>query len=142
MSDLETAKRILSEGAYTCVLVKDGEALTFTKSGVAPLIELIESAKDYSGYCAADRVAGKAAAMLYALLCIKTVYAQLVSEPGIEVFSYHGVSLTYDRLVPFIADRAGTGMCPMEQAVKDIGDPEQAHRAILERIGQMKSKQV
>lgn len=142
MNDLETAKNILAEGGYTCVLVKGGEFLTFNKSGVAPLLELLESAKDYSGFHAADRVAGKAAAMLYIKLGIKCVHAQLVSEPAAKAFADNGISLTYDTLVPFINNRTGNGLCPMEQAVVNISDPEQAHRTILELVYKMKQKHI
>ena len=83
MNDLEHAKSILQEGGYTCVLCK-GEAIhTSYHRGVRPLLELLET--DVSGFCAADKVVGKATALLYRLLNVKAVHAQVISQAALQV---------------------------------------------------------
>ncbi|MCR5742175.1 MAG: DUF1893 domain-containing protein [Lachnospiraceae bacterium] len=131
-SDLIQAKSLLKEGGHTCVLCLDGDVLASDERGVKPLLMFLESGADYSKYCAADRVVGKAAAFLYEKLCITHVYAQTVSEAALEVFVRYGCEITYDVLVPRIKNRAGDGFCPMESAVRDIDCADDALRAILE----------
>jgi len=94
------------------------------------MLEFIDSGADLKGFSAADKIAGKAAAMLFALAGVKEVYACIMSEQAVEVFLKYGVLYSCDTLVPTIVNRAGTGLCPMEQAVKDIEEPSDALDAI------------
>lgn len=139
MNDLELAKKTLSEGGYTCVLARNGEVITCSKRGVAPLLELLDTGLGF-GYHAADRVAGKAGALLYAQLGVRNVHAQLVSEPAFKAFTDNGIGITYDNIVPFIVNRTGDGLCPIEQAVLDIDDPYIAYGKITEYVGRMRAK--
>ena len=66
--DLENAKKILSDGSYTCVLCKGKDTVSSSFRGVKPLLDLLDSGKDFSGYSAADKVVGRATAFLYCLL--------------------------------------------------------------------------
>ena len=36
------------------------------------------------------------------------------------------IMIHYDNIVDFIINRSGTGMCPMEDATKDIDNPNDA----------------
>ncbi len=117
---LERAKTRLEEGGYTCVMLSEGDEMTFTKRGVAPLLELYERGGDYSLYTAADKVVGRAAAILYILLGVKQLYASVISLPALEILRQYGTSVTYGELVDAIRNRTNTGFCPMEQAVKDL----------------------
>lgn len=126
--DLEKAKRVLEDGGYTCVLCKGQAIRTSTHRGVKPLMELLE--EDVAGFSAADKVVGKATALLYCLLGVKAVYAAVISEPALEVLLRHGIAATWGQTVPYIVNRAGTGRCPMELATEDIDDPAAAPAAI------------
>ncbi len=125
-SDTATAKRILTENNYTCVLYNDGTEYHSTLRGVKPLIEFLESGKDYGNFCAADKTIGAGAAHLYVLLGIKSVWANIISEDGRKVLEKNGVSVCFEKEVPFIINRAGDGACPIESAVKGIADSSQA----------------
>ena len=46
MSDLTNAKRILTEGAYTCVLCRGDAVYTATARGVKPLVDWLDSGLD------------------------------------------------------------------------------------------------
>ncbi len=69
---------------------------------------------------------GKAAARLMVLAGVKSVYAPVMSESGLYVLSYYGIMASCGICVPVIFNRAGTGPCPMEEAVDDIKDPARA----------------
>lgn len=83
MNDLEQAKSILLSGGYTCVLCKGETVHTSNHRGVRPLLELLET--DVTGFCAADKVVGKATALLYRLLNVKAVHAQVISQAALQV---------------------------------------------------------
>lgn len=134
MHDLQNARRILAEGQFTCVLCRDGDTVTDGRRGVKPLLELLESGKDFSGYSAADKVVGKAAAFLYCLLGVKALHAGVISAPALQVLEKAGITARYDTLVPAIRNRTNTGFCPMETAVWDIDDPARAPEAIRQAL--------
>lgn len=132
--DLKKAVSLLEFGSHTCVLCRDGTVLTDDRRGIRPLLELLESGQDMSGFSAADRVVGKAAAFLYCLLGVSSVYAKVISAPALQVLQSHGIDTYYDTRVSAIRNRTGDGFCPMETAVWDLKDPKKAPDAIRETL--------
>ena len=124
--DLEKAREMLTQGGYTCVVCHGEEIITDHRRGVRPLLEFLEQPRDWSCFCAADKVVGKAAAFLYQLLGVRALYAQVVSEPAAAVLQEAGIDLAYGTLVPAIRNRTDTGFCPMETAVWEITKPDEA----------------
>ena len=137
-TNLEKAKEILKNGDYTLVLCRGDEVITSKERGIKPLMELYEKGQSLSGFSAADKVVGKAAAFLYVLLNIDEVYACVLSDRAKKVLESAGIKAECDCIVPSIKNRMGTGMCPMEQAVWDISSPEKAYEAITGRLEEMK----
>ena len=138
MNDLQKARRMLEEGGYTCVLCKADAIFTSTKRGVAPLMELWESQTAVAGFCAADKVVGKATALLYRLLGVRAVYALIISESALEALQAGGIEVAYETLVPYIVNRAGDGRCPMETVTADLRDPALAPAAIKAKLEELK----
>lgn len=138
MIKLSELKETLNSGGYTLAVSKDETLLTSREKGIRPLLELALSKDDLSGAYAADRIVGKAAAMLYTIIKAKAVYAEVLSEKAAEVFEKYGIAYEYDTLTENIINRMGTGLCPMEDAVKDISQPEQALRAIDNKVKTLK----
>lgn len=128
--DLNTAKELLVCLGYTCVLARGDEVRTSFHRGVRPLLDLLDSSEDLSGFCAADKVVGKATAFLYCLLGVRAVHAQVLSLPARQVLETYGIPCTWDRLVEGIRNRTDTGPCPMEQATGGCATPEEALTAI------------
>ena len=64
-NDLAKAKKILSDTGATCVLCKGKSRCESQLRGVTPLVDLLDTGMDFSGYAAADKVVGKATAFLY-----------------------------------------------------------------------------
>ncbi len=129
--DLNKAKTLLQQGNYTCVLCKGEQVYTSTLRGVAPLMNHWQDGTDLKDFAAADKVVGKATALLYCLLGVKAVYAGVISSPALRVLESHSISASYGQLVDAIINRTGDGFCPMETATKDIDDPAAAPAAIL-----------
>lgn len=133
----EKAKTLLASGDYTCVLCKGDAVYQSKERGVKPLLDWLESGTDLRGFAAADRVVGKAAAYLYVLLGVRAVYAPVMSEAARAVLERYGIEASCGVAVPAIRNRAGTGLCPVEQAVADIDTSQAALPAIVERLQQL-----
>lgn len=127
---LESARTLLLESNATCVIMTDGEPIVSFERGVKPLLALIDAGRDVSGCVAADKVVGKAAAMLYVLLGVSEIYASVISDLALKTFSESNIRVSYGERVPMIRNRTNTGFCPMEQATRDIENPEDALGAI------------
>lgn len=139
-TDLTKAKDMLDSGKYTCVLCKGDAVYTSTERGVKPLLGWLDSGTDLKGFGAADKVVGKAAAFLYVLLGVDEVYAYVMSESAVKTFAEYGIRTQCDTCVKAIRNRTDTGFCPMEEAVSDIDEPQQAKNAVLDRLAQMNSR--
>ncbi|HHT54114.1 MAG TPA: DUF1893 domain-containing protein [Clostridiales bacterium] len=136
-NDTQKAKTLLEQSSCTCVLCRGEDILTSNLPGISPMMSFINSGLDLDGYSVADRIVGRAAALLFVLAGIREVYAGVMSAGAAAVLQAHGIPYYYDRRVEYIANRAGTGVCPMEAAVMDIDDPAAAHRLLLAKIHEL-----
>ncbi|MBQ8782496.1 MAG: DUF1893 domain-containing protein [Clostridia bacterium] len=136
MNDLIKAKELL-KGDCTCVLCKGESVVTSDERGVLPLVKWIDEGKSFVGYSVADKVVGKAAALLYVTLGVKTVYAPVISKGAAKVLEKYCIEYWYDTLADAIINRKGDGFCPMETAVKEIDTPEEALVAIKNKLKEM-----
>ncbi len=141
MSDIERARAILRENAaFTCAFVRGEEIDTSTERGVKPLLARIDGAAPLTGFSCADRVVGRAAALLYVLLGAKEVHAEVLSRSGEEVFKAHKIAYRCDIFTEGIVNRVGTGSCPMELATAGISDPSEALHAIRKKLKELAAK--
>lgn len=122
----------------TFAAVSESEIYTSEKRGVAPILEKIDSDPEFfNGASVADRVIGKAAAMLLEKYGVAEIYAQVTSEYAIAYLNDKNVCFTYDKRVDHIVNRAGTDMCPMEKTVLDIDDADEGEKLIRNKIKSM-----
>lgn len=138
INELEKTKQHLISGGYTCVLCKGEDIHISFDRGVKPLLLLLESGKSFKGYCAADKVVGKATAFLYVRLRVKAVYAKVISRSALQVLKEHNVYVENDITAENIINRAGDGICPFESAVLDIKDTDIAYKTILQKVQEMR----
>ncbi len=136
-TDLENAKTQLLTDTYTCVLCKGGTVLTSQARGVKPLVCWYAEGQALTGFSGADKVVGKATAYLYALLGVRALYAGVISRSALAVLQAHGIHAEYGKLVENITNRRGDGICPFEEAVLDIHDPQAAYAAIRAKMAAM-----
>ena len=134
MNDLTIAKNKLESGEYSLVLCKGESIIKSSKSGVAPLIEVMSKNINIKNYSAADKIVGKASALLLVHAGIKEVYGAVMSKKGAEVLEIYNIYFEFGQLVENIINQQGTGMCPMEIAVSDISDPSLALNVLQSAI--------
>lgn len=136
-SDLEKAIALLrGNPEYTCVFCKDDKTYTSTARGIRPLLDFLETT-DLNGFSAADKVVGKGASFVYVLLGVESVYARVMSEGALEVLSRYEIHHSCDVLTENIINRAKTGICPMEEAVQNVSDPNSALQAVKIKLQNM-----
>lgn len=85
---------------------------------------LTEHREDMAGSIVVDKIVGGAAAYLCALGKVSQVITPTVSEPAIHIFRAYNIRLYAERIIPFVINRQGTGLCPMEKLSRQFDDPE------------------
>lgn len=123
-------------------LVVGGRSVsTYNGRGVADLSRLLhESPERLIGAPIADKVVGKGAAALMVSARVGEVYADVVSQPALELLQSHGIKVTYATLVSHIVNRAGTGMCPLESRCLPCVTVEECLVQIKAFVDEMKLK--
>lgn len=141
---LKTAVDILNEQRKSCViLAKSGEVRTSDAIGIKPLMtELRLDKAAFQGCVIADKVIGKAAALMTVLGKAEAVYGLVMSKNAKEFLDLAGIEYAYGQLVPYIENRTKDGMCPMEETVLEINSPEQAFGALEKTIARLMAQNV
>ena len=133
MTDIEKAKEKIINGGYSCVLCRGSAVFASKERGIKPLVEFCRSGEKLSGFSAADKIVGRAAAFLYAFMGVKTVHACVLSRGGEQVLKAYSINYSYDILCDEIINRKGTDVCPMEKAVRDIDNYSDAYEVLAEK---------
>ena len=143
MKDLERAREILKEEKLSLVIVKNGEVIFSSGSpGINSILQAIESLGDYiSGASVADKVVGKAAALLFTYSRIKGAYAVTLSIEGLNVLRKNRILIEYEELVPRILDKSGKNICPFEEIVLRVESPSQAYEELKRLAEEIMRKQ-
>lgn len=140
MSDIEKAKKLLSGGNFTCVLCKGDTSYTSTGKGVSPMLTFLENGTELRGFSAADKIVGKAAAMLFVCAGVTEVFAEVMSKAALNYLKERGIACSYGVLTDKIINRKGDGLCPMELAVIDIDDEKLGFSAKKNRFDEIRRK--
>jgi hypothetical protein len=129
MNDLEIAKTELYQKDLTLAIIKNGQAIFETKSNrISGFLDAIENLQDHlEGASLADRVAGRAIALLCVYAKIKEVYAQVLSKNAQETFKQNKIPCHSDEIVDNILNTNKTHICPFEKAAEGISNPQKAY---------------
>lgn len=111
---------------HTLIVYKEGKTSFYDERGIQPLLLRLNDGTFKNAFVA-DRIIGKAAALLHVYGQVKEVYSPVISKPAITVYKKYGVKYTADNVIDNIRNRKNTGLCPMEMKVKEIDDPKQAY---------------
>lgn len=119
-----------------------GEIRVFRRRGVIDLFELSETDPAFlRGASVADKVVGRGAALLFVRGGVARLYARVVSGGALSVLRRGGIEVEYATEVPNIINRAGTGICPVEQLTASTDSPDEAYLLIKEFIENQNQKQ-
>ena len=109
----------------------DGRERVFPRKGVVDLYSLITDDPSFlKGGCIADRVIGRGAALLLVKGEIKEAFAYVMSEGAFTVLQNAGIKASFSTLQPYIQNRTGDGICPVEQLTASTSSPDEAYSLI------------
>ena len=127
--------RIALTGAVRCAVYNDTGLHTTVERGIRPMILWLEEDPEFlRGASVADKVVGRAAAMIMVYAGVREVYASVVSNGALEVFKEAGIACGYTMSAIAISNRRGDGICPMERAVAPIKDPKTAYETLRNKV--------
>jgi hypothetical protein len=132
MRDVEVAEGILGNKGVTLAIVKEGKILFESdSSGIRGLLQAIEKLKkEMFGSSVADRVVGRAAALLLAYSHVNEVYAFVLSREGLKVLEENRIKVEYLNLVQAVLDRTGKNICPFEKFSSEIKSLDKAYEQL------------
>lgn len=136
MNDLAFARQAFQAENYAFVLVKDDCVLaTGAQEGVGELLANITAlGETLRGASLADKIVGKAVAMVAADAGLASIYTPLASEAALQVCQEYGIVFQADQLVPLIRNKRNDGLCPMERLTLPIQQPAEAVAALREFV--------
>ena len=134
----DTAIGMIKTEKASCVTVRMGKIETQgSPKGIAYIIDLYE--KDMlSGAFVADKIVGKAAAMIFTLAGVSGCYAENISQGALSWLTEHNIPTEYTNISEHIVNRKGDGLCPMELTVQDIDNEKEAIEALKNKIEELK----
>jgi len=124
MTDLDIAKEKLVSDDLAICIVKNGETIyTSQEKGIYPIYNAYIRLKDaLAGASIADRVIGKAAAMLSKSANIDNLYSVIITGDAVSILE--GVNVEYSEIVPYIKNRDKTDLCPIEKMSRTTNDTD------------------
>ena len=139
-SEIEVAQDIIRQNKASLVILKDGKIVDKAYGrGVSPLLVLYDEKPNMlKDAILVDKVIGKAVAFIAINAGMKRVYGQVMSMDAEKVLKKHNISSNYSSLVPKILNRNKDGECPIELAVKNIDDKDEALKAIRKKLEKLK----
>jgi len=117
----------------TCLAVYNPQygLYKFAGQGVKPLYQAIRTSGGiFIGAYAADKVIGRAAALLFVYARVKEVYAGLLSSGAAEIFERYNIPHTCGKKTTAILNRAGTDICPIEKLIEGCDEPSEARERL------------
>jgi len=137
MSDLDTAIQFLKQG-HSCVAVRGEAIFTSDQSGIAPLLLWEKQGLNLQGFAVADRLIGRASALLLVNAGAKSAYTPTLSLSGQKVLEQYNIPVRFETLIEQVLNKDRTDMCPMEKASMSIEDPKQAVKVLRETISKLR----
>lgn len=136
---LNEAIKLVRNGEADCVLIcTDGSLILERGRGLSPILRMFDTNREkMNGGIVVDKVVGRAAAMVAISGGVSLVHGELISEDAVKLLKNHGVDVRYAKLVHRILNRKQDGLCPLEQSVLEVDDPEQALPLIRKRLAEL-----
>ena len=134
-TDLDIAAKKLNQKNLSLVVVKNGKVLFETEShGLNDLVEAINQLQNgMQGSSVADRIVGRAAALLFVYSGVSAVFAATISDGGIEILDNNNVFHEFEKRVHRILNLKKTDVCPFEKLVAELSSPEEAYERLKAR---------
>ncbi|WMJ77889.1 MULTISPECIES: DUF1893 domain-containing protein [unclassified Sedimentibacter] len=143
MKDITIASELLEKDNLTLVIIKNGKTVFSSRNkGIEPLYTAVMEHKlELEGSSVADRVTGKAAAMICKYAAVKELKTGLISDNAIKVLKETNIIYEYETRTSFIKNRDKTGMCPIETLSLDTKNSIELLKKIEIFLDKIKNKE-
>lgn len=125
--DVNLAMQTLRQEGLTLAVSRNGSIVFKSRNrGVEDLYQLIRNRSEVlQDASAADKIVGKAAAMLYAAGGLRELYADNLSRAALGILRQAGIRVQCQKIIPFVMNRDRTGMCPVDRIASTVDTVEQ-----------------
>jgi riboflavin transporter FmnP len=132
-----SAIHLIEQKKVACVVIRNGviECAEMGR-GIGPVLKLYDEGVLKDAYVV-DKIIGKAAAMILTQGGVKGCYGLTMSRAAYDWLATHGVKVDCRECVDVIINRAGDGMCPMEETVLNIDDAEEGIEALRRKRAEL-----
>ena len=123
---------------YTLALFSQGHIVfESNESRLKPLVEMVQIYKGQETNCVLhDKIVGLASAkIIVASGIISELHAGVMSKDAEKFLSQTDIKFTFQELVEYIINNEKTGPCPMEVKAREIADPAEFLKAMIELMG-------
>lgn len=126
---------ILNANNQSLVVLNNDSMSYYNGRGVSDLLMLVtEEPERLQGAIVADKMIGKAAAVLMTAGGVSEVYTNLICTPAKEVFRKAEIPVFYTEEVPQILNRDRSGQCPIDALLNDAESVEECVRILQNRF--------
>lgn len=134
----ETVREAIQKRECSCIIFsQDGRTIKESGRGIGPLLQIWKQGE--KDCIAGDKIIGKAAAMILVSMQAQYVYGDVMSKSAAKLFRRYKIPYEYGVLTEEIRNRKDTGLCPMEEAVWSIEEPEEAIVAIQKKLEELQN---
>ena len=121
---MEKIKEIRNKkNASLVVAYQNGTIKEYYQNRILDLVSILkENETALKGSTIADKVVGKVAASVMAVVGVSKLHANTLSKIAIPVLEQAGITYSYGKVVDYIKNKDKTGMCPMENKYQDEMD--------------------
>src|SRR5690554_4726467 len=128
--NLQQANKLLRDYNCSCIILRNNEIIyTSSHKGVKPLLLFLKEKiilEENDKLILIDKIIGKAALLLAIKCKIQGIYTPLISNLALDAAKCYNVQCQANRIVPYIINREGNGMCPIESSVVNTIDLNEA----------------
>ncbi|MCW1296414.1 MAG: DUF1893 domain-containing protein [Candidatus Parvarchaeota archaeon] len=130
MDDVRIAREELKKRGFNLIIVKNHQIIFKSRlSGIRGFLVAIDDlGEKMNGASVADKIVGKAVAMLCSYTKVDAVFATIMSKEAKKWLSSRSIYFEYENLVPRIL--SGDQECPFERLVKNFSSPRKAYEEI------------
>ena len=134
MDEKELAINKLKESDYSLIVVKEKEVKYKSKEeSVGSIVSLLDERPELlKDSVVADKIIGRAVAMVCDYASVKFCYGQIVSEGALDVFHRNNIPYETAKVVKAIKNRDNTDLCPIEKLTLNVTDSAEGIKKIKE----------
>ena len=129
----------LEESGMNLLVFSGGKVVySSDERGIMPLVDAIDvvGGEGLGDLITADRIVGKAAALLNVYLGAREVHAMLISAGAKGLLLERGIPFEFREETDAIKMRDGVIFCPFERMVLDVSDPVEAYTRIKAKLAE------